>query len=193
MNECHFHIFVGKCTWTFWRQFVSHVCGYQSYFSIFTELGKDGFRYAFYICSNKIPKTLPWHITINFEGMPLLSLKETAPYFIKNKILKYCGVKLKKKRNLRNISYNMVVWLILSSICLWDQILELSMHMESHPWMLIKAGSDLAIAENNWEVGKLGFILKIFIKCQLKEPKVMTSLILYFVTVNIKGFAIKTY
>lgn len=156
MNECHFPIFVGKCTQTLWRQFVSHVCGYQSFFSIFTELGKDSFGYAFYICWNEIPNTLPWHITINFERMSLLSLKETAPYFvIKSKILKYRVVKLKKKRNLRNISYIMIVWLFLSSIWLWDPVLEPCKHMESHPWMLIKIGSDLAIAENNWEVGSL--------------------------------------
>lgn len=80
-------------------------------FSIFIELGKDRFGYAFYICSNGIPKALPWYITIYFERMSLLILKETAPYFPVNKILRYYAAKPKKKRNLRNVSNNIIAWL----------------------------------------------------------------------------------
>lgn len=59
-------------------------------FRIFTELGNDSFGSAFCICSNGIPKVLPWYISIYFERMSWLSLKETAPYFpTKNKIV--CG------------------------------------------------------------------------------------------------------
>lgn len=79
-------------------------------FSIFIELGKDSFGYAFYVCSDGIPRALPWHI--HFERTTALSLKENAPYFaINNMVPRYYVAKRKKKRNLRNISYNVIVWL----------------------------------------------------------------------------------
>jgi len=80
-------------------------------YTIFIKLGKDSFGYAFYACSNGIPKALPWHITIYFERMSSLSLKETAPYFPVKKTLRYYLPKPKTKRNLRNTSFNITAWL----------------------------------------------------------------------------------